>query len=141
MAEPLERLSRLDAADMLDPGLGDADDFDVALERFVLAAGPNRESALIGYFLRQTTREMLAYRDTDVGQSASHVQIAPLDCDNASLQSGPAGCPSLVEFGAAGHPGPTIGCNQHHTVAGLRATTIPGGVTPNVPPEIKPTYH
>ncbi|HEY9580525.1 MAG TPA: phosphotransferase family protein [Rhizorhapis sp.] len=79
MAEPLERLSRLDAADMLDPGLGDADDFDVALERFVLAAGPNRESALIGYFLRQTTREMLAYRDTDVGQSASHVQIAPLD--------------------------------------------------------------
>src|SRR3546814_3023626 len=98
---------------MLDPGLGDADDFDVALERFVLAAGPNRESALIGYFLRQTTREMLAYRDTDVGQSASHVQIAPLVCDNASFKSGPAGCPSLVEFGAAGHPGPPIGCNQH----------------------------
>src|SRR3546814_20637118 len=72
MAEPLERLSRLDAADMLEPGLGDADDFDVALERFVLAAGPNRESAPIGAFLRQTTSERPAYRATERGTSAQN---------------------------------------------------------------------
>src|SRR3546814_2773499 len=73
MAEPLARLSRLDAADMLDPGLGDADDFDVALERFVLAAGPNRESALIGYFLRPATREKIGREHVCTPVTNAHI--------------------------------------------------------------------
>src|SRR3546814_18112757 len=65
-------------------------------------------------------------------RTAYEMRISDLSSDVCSSD--------LVEFGAAGHPGPTIGCNQHHPVAGIGAANIPGGVKANVASEIESAY-
>jgi aminoglycoside phosphotransferase (APT) family kinase protein len=74
----LDRTSRDEAAQF--PGRGaEGPDFDAQLEKFVREAGPEHEAKLLRYFAAQVERRVQVFGPTQIGRSAQHVYLPPIE--------------------------------------------------------------
>jgi aminoglycoside phosphotransferase (APT) family kinase protein len=74
----LDRASRDEAVPFLGAA-ADAADFDAQLERFVRAAGPEYDEKLLRYFAAQVERRVQVFGPTQIGRSAQHVYLPPIE--------------------------------------------------------------
>jgi hypothetical protein len=74
----LDRASRDEAAPFLGADV-DAADFEAQLESFVRAAGPEDDEKLLRYFAAQVERRVQVFGPTQIGRSAQHVYLPPIE--------------------------------------------------------------
>jgi aminoglycoside phosphotransferase (APT) family kinase protein len=74
----LERASRDEAAPFLGAA-AEAADFEAQLESFVRAAGPEHDERLLRYFAAQVERRVQVFGPTQIGRSAQHVYLPPIE--------------------------------------------------------------
>lgn len=77
--ESLDTLGTEDAVVILGDTYQQGVDRDEQMERFVMAAGPEHNESLFHYFAHQIERKVQAFKDIDIGQSAAHVRLEPID--------------------------------------------------------------
>lgn len=77
--KPLNALTDADAKALLGDAYRDGVDRDTQVEAFVLSASPERNKALCQYFANNILRQVHAYRDISIGQSAVHVKLDTID--------------------------------------------------------------
>jgi aminoglycoside phosphotransferase (APT) family kinase protein len=75
----LERTRRDEAAGFVGRSAAEGPGFDAQLESFVRAAGPEHDEALLRYFARQAERRIVVFGPTQIGQSAQHVYLPPIE--------------------------------------------------------------
>jgi aminoglycoside phosphotransferase (APT) family kinase protein len=74
----LDRTSRDEAAEFLG-GVVEGADFDTQLEAFVREAPPELDERLLRYFAAQVERRVQAFGPTQIGRSAQHVYLPPIE--------------------------------------------------------------
>jgi aminoglycoside phosphotransferase (APT) family kinase protein len=75
----LERTRRDEAEPFLGKDAAQAPDFDARLEAFVRAAGAEHDEALLRYFAAQVERRVAVFGPTQIGRSAQHVYLPPIE--------------------------------------------------------------
>jgi aminoglycoside phosphotransferase (APT) family kinase protein len=74
----LERTSRDEAAQLLGPA-AEGPEFEARLEAFVRTAGPEHDEKLLRYFAAQVERRVQVFGPTQIGRSAQHVYLPPIE--------------------------------------------------------------
>lgn len=77
--DELERLANQEAARILGKTCKDKSQRDEEMEQFVNTAGPEHNAALLRFFANEIERQVLAYGDSAIGGSASHVRLQPIN--------------------------------------------------------------
>jgi aminoglycoside phosphotransferase (APT) family kinase protein len=75
----LDRTSRDEAVAFLGATAVEGPDFDLHLESFVQAAGPDQDEQLLRYFANQVERRVQVFGPTQIGRSAQHVYLPPIE--------------------------------------------------------------
>lgn len=76
-APQLEALALADAEELIGE-CGSFADMETRLEHFVREAKPEQDQALLKFFARQIERQVMAYGETAIGQSAAHIRLEQL---------------------------------------------------------------
>lgn len=73
----LEELALADARELVG-SCSSRSEMEAKLEDFVLAAEPEHDGTLLQFFAHQIERQVMAYGDTSIGQSAAHIRLEHL---------------------------------------------------------------
>ncbi|HEY3850863.1 MAG TPA: phosphotransferase [Steroidobacteraceae bacterium] len=75
----LERAARTEAIPFLGRRSAEGPEFEARLEDFVRTAGPEHDEGLLQYFAAQVDRRVEVFGSTQIGRSARHVHLPPIE--------------------------------------------------------------